>query len=43
VAGLAGVLSSRGKDVVIPRGTTMEMVLDREIRFAESEVYGRIQ
>jgi len=38
VAGLAGVFSSRGKDVVIPQGTTMEMVLDRELRFTDSEL-----
>ncbi len=37
-AGLAGVLSSRGPDVVLPRGTTMEMVLDRDLRFTEAEL-----
>jgi type IV secretion system protein VirB10 len=39
-AGLAGVLSSRGPDVVLPRGTTMELVLDRDLRFTEAELRG---
>lgn len=38
VAGLGRVFGSRGKDVTIPQGTTMEMVLDRELRFTESEL-----
>ena len=38
VAGLAGVLGSRGQEVVIPPGTTMEMVLDREVRFTSDEL-----
>jgi hypothetical protein len=38
VAGLAGVFGSRGHDVVIPQGTTMEMVLDRELRFTAAEI-----
>jgi type IV secretion system protein VirB10 len=42
-AGLAGVLSSRGPDVVLPRGTTMEMVLDRDLRFTEAELRMPIQ
>ena len=37
-AGLATVLSTRGPDVSIPQGTTMEMVLDRDLRFSESEL-----
>jgi hypothetical protein len=41
VAGLAGVFGSRGPDVVIPQGTTMEMVLDRELRFTAAEIAGR--
>ena len=43
VAGLAGVFGSRGHDVVIPQGTTMEMVLDRELRFTAAEVSRRGQ
>jgi len=37
-AGLATILGSRGPDIVIPPGTTMELVLDREIRFSPLEV-----
>lgn len=37
-AGLAGVLLSRGPDAVLAKGTTMEMVLDRPIRFAPDEI-----
>src|SRR5665213_349986 len=43
VAGLAGVFGSRGQDVVIPQGTTMEMVLDRELRFKDSELFGSVR
>ena len=42
-AGLAKVLGSRGPDVVLPQGTTMELVLDRELRFTEAELRGRVQ
>jgi type IV secretion system protein VirB10 len=38
LAGLGGVLASRGPDVVIPPGTTMELVLDRELRFSAVEI-----
>jgi type IV secretion system protein VirB10 len=37
-AGLAAVLLSRGPDLVLPKGSTFEMVLDRNIRFKESEL-----
>lgn len=37
-AGLAGVLLGRGPDAVLPRGTTLEMVLDRDLHFAEDEI-----
>ena len=37
-AGLAGVLLSRGPDVILPRGTTLEMVLDRELRYQPREL-----
>lgn len=37
-AGMMGVLLSRGPDVVLTRGTTLEMVLDRPISFSSSEV-----
>lgn len=37
-AGLVGVLISRGPDAVLAKGTTVEMVLDRNIRYEESEL-----
>jgi hypothetical protein len=42
-AGLATVLGSRGPDVVLPQGTTMELVLDRELRFNDAELRSRAQ
>jgi hypothetical protein len=42
-AGLAGVLGSRGPDVVLPAGTTMELVLDRDLRFSDADLRGRAQ
>jgi type IV secretion system protein VirB10 len=37
-AGLAGVLGSRGQDLILPKGTTMEMILDRDLKFSASEL-----
>ncbi len=37
-AGLIGVLLTRGPDAVLPRGSTVEMVLDRAIEFQEGEL-----
>jgi Bacterial conjugation TrbI-like protein len=37
-AGLAAVLLSRGPDLVLPKGSAFEMVLDRNLRFKESEL-----
>jgi type IV secretion system protein VirB10 len=37
-AGLAGVLLSRGPDVVLAKGTTVEMVLDRPLSYAEADL-----
>jgi len=37
-AGLMTVLLTRGQDVVLGRGTVVEMVLDRSLEFTESEV-----
>ena len=43
-AGMAGVLLSRGPDAVLARGSTLEMVLDRPISYAESELnFGNYQ
>ncbi len=38
VAGLAAVLGSRGPDATLPKGTTMEMVLDRDLQFTAEEL-----
>lgn len=38
LAGLASVLGSRGPDVILPKGTTMEMVLDRDLLFTPEEL-----
>jgi hypothetical protein len=38
VAGLAGILGTRGKDVVLQKGSSMEMVLDRDITFSSLEL-----
>jgi len=37
-AGLATVLLKRGPDAVLPKGTRVEMILDRELRFSSSEL-----
>ncbi len=42
VGALAGVLASRGADVILPRGTTLEMELDRDLHFSAEEL-GRIR
>lgn len=43
-AGLIGVLVSRGPDAILARGSTVEMVLDRQLSFTESELnFGNYQ
>jgi type IV secretion system protein VirB10 len=37
-AGLIGVLVTRGPDAVLSKGSTVEMVLDRQVSFTESEL-----
>ena len=37
-AGLLGVLLTRGPDIVLGRGTTLEMVIDRPLRFDAEEL-----
>jgi type IV secretion system protein VirB10 len=37
-AGLAGVFGSRGPDVVLPPGTTVELMLDRDLRYTAAEL-----
>jgi type IV secretion system protein VirB10 len=38
VGGLASVLVSRGPDVVLPKGTSLEMVLDRPVHYKPAEL-----
>ena len=40
-AGLTGVLLTRGPDLVLPRGGTLEMILDRPLVFSEDEIAPR--
>jgi len=43
-AGLIGVLVTRGPDAVLPRGSTVEMLLDRPLSFEERELdFGNYQ
>jgi hypothetical protein len=43
-AGLIGVLATRGPDAVLPKGSTVEMVLDRPVMFGESDLnFGNYQ
>jgi hypothetical protein len=43
-AGLIGVLATRGPDAILPRGATVEMVLDRPVIFSESDLnFGNYQ
>jgi hypothetical protein len=37
-AGLVGVLLTRGPEAVLAKGTTLEMVLDRPVKFEETEL-----
>jgi type IV secretion system protein VirB10 len=37
-AGLIGIMASKGPDAVLPKGTTVEMVLDRPLSFSELEL-----
>ena len=37
-AGLVGVLFTRGPDAVLAKGTTVEMVLDRQVNYTDSEL-----
>ncbi len=39
-AALAGVLLSRGPEAVLAKGTTLEMVLDRDLAFNDDEMAG---
>lgn len=37
-AALAGIMFTRGPDAVLAKGTTIEMILDREVNFSAAEV-----
>ena len=37
-AALAGILFTRGPDAVLAKGTTIEMILDRQVQFEENEL-----
>ncbi len=39
-AGLVGVMLTRGPDAILERGSTVEMILDRTLKFEESELEG---
>lgn len=39
-AGLIGVLLTRGPDAIIERGSTVEMVLDRSLKFSDEDLAG---
>ncbi|HTQ54976.1 MAG TPA: hypothetical protein VMI94_10980 [Bryobacteraceae bacterium] len=39
--GLAAVLFSHGPDVILPKGTTLEMVLDRDLHYTPRELEAR--
>ena len=43
-AGLVGTLLTRGPDAVVPKGSTVEMVLDRSLSFTEGDLnFGNYQ
>ncbi len=39
-AGLAGILLTRGPDAILERGSTVEMLLDRSLKFTDEELDG---
>ena len=43
LAGLGSVFGTRGPDVVLPAGTTMDMVVDRDLRYTDDELRTRVQ
>jgi type IV secretion system protein VirB10 len=38
LAGLGSVFGSRGPDVVLPQGTTMDMIVDRDLRYSDEDL-----
>jgi hypothetical protein len=43
IAGLASVFGSRGADVVLHPGTTMDMVVDHDLRYTDEDLRMRVQ
>jgi hypothetical protein len=41
-AGLASIFASRGADVILPRGSTLELVLERDLRYGPDEISPRV-
>ncbi len=39
-AGLVGILMTRGPDAIMERGSTVEMILDRSLKFSETDLAG---
>jgi type IV secretion system protein VirB10 len=37
-AALAGVMFTRGPEAVLAKGTTIEMILDRQVQFSDGEL-----
>ena len=37
-AGLAGIMMKKGPEATLPRGTTVEMILDRDLRYTSAEL-----
>jgi type IV secretion system protein VirB10 len=42
-AGLASIFATRGPNVVLPRGSTLELVLERDLRYASDEISQRVR
>lgn len=42
-AGLASILASRGADVVLPRGSTLDLVLERDLSYTSDEIGWRVR
>jgi len=42
-AGLASIFATRGPNVVLPRGSTLELVLERDLRYESDEISQRVR
>jgi len=43
LVGLAGALAKRNPDVVLRPGSTMDMVLDRDLHYSDDDLRARVQ